>query len=132
MILVDSSALIEYYRPAGHQGARAAVAAAISADEVAVNGIIRVEVLAFARDEADRERLGSDFKAFRWLELGSAEFDLAADLGFRLRRRAITVPATDLIIAASAIQAGASLYHLDAHFDTIAELGELSARNLGG
>jgi predicted nucleic acid-binding protein len=131
VILVDSSAFIEYYRPAGHQGARAAVAAAIAADEVTVNGIIHVEILAFARDEADRERLGSDFKAFHRLELGPAVFDLAADLGFRLRPRGVTVPATDLIIAASAIHSGATLYHLDAHFDRITELGELSARNLG-
>jgi len=130
VILVDSSTFIEYYRPAGNPGARAAVAAAIAADEVAVNGIIQVELLAFARDEADRERLASDFKAFHWLELGSTVFDLAADLGFRLRSRGVTVPATDLIIAASAIHSGATLYHLDAHFDGIAELDGLAARNL--
>jgi predicted nucleic acid-binding protein len=131
LILVDSSAFIEYYRPAGNPVARSLVAEAIAANRVAVNGIIRVEVVAFARTKTDRQRLESDFKAFHSLGLGPADFELAVDLGFRLRRRAVTVPATDLIVAASAIRSNATLYHLDTHFDAVAELGELSARNLG-
>jgi hypothetical protein len=37
MILVDSSALIDYYRPAGLPGVRSAVAEVIEADLVAIN-----------------------------------------------------------------------------------------------
>ncbi len=48
MILVDSSALVEYYRPNGIPEVQAAVTEAIEADAVAVNGIIQVEVLGFA------------------------------------------------------------------------------------
>lgn len=131
MILVDTSALIEFYRPTGDAQARAAVAAAIAEGEVAVNGIVQVEILAFARTDEDRRKLAADLKAFRRLELSAAEFDLASDLGFRLRRNGVTVPATDLIIAASALLAGATLYHLDAHFDAIAEHSELRSRRLG-
>lgn len=131
MILVDSSAFVEYYRPGGLERAQERVASAIAADEVAVNGIIQVEVIAFAATEADRRKLLSDFAAFHRLGLGDAEYDLATDLGFRLRRKALTIPATDLIIAASALRAGATLCHLDTHFDRIAEHSELKAMNLG-
>jgi len=62
--------------------------------------------------------------------LGISRGDLAGDLGFQLRQRGTTVPATDLIVAASAIRATAPLYHLDAHFDRIAETSDLDARNL--
>ena len=48
MIVIDSSAFIEYYRGAGLEEVQDAVAAAIAADEVAVNGIIQVEICAFA------------------------------------------------------------------------------------
>jgi predicted nucleic acid-binding protein len=125
MIVVDSSALIEYYRPKGDPHVRAAVAEAIASDEVAVNGIIRVEILGFAPSEVERRRLASDFEAFHSLRLGDADFDLACRLGFDTRRRGHTVPATDLIIAASALRTGAPLLHVDAHFDRIAEVSDL-------
>jgi predicted nucleic acid-binding protein len=41
------------------------------------------------------------------------------------------VPATDLLVAASAITAAAPLFHLDDHFDQIAEVSSLDARHLG-
>lgn len=126
MIVVDSSALIEYYRPRGDPQVRETVAQAIAADEVAVNGIIRVEILGFAPSEVERRRLASDFEAFHMLPLGEPDFDLACRLGFDARRRGHTVPATDLIIAASALRSGAVLLHVDAHFDRIAEVSALA------
>jgi hypothetical protein len=131
MILADSSALIEYYRPSGLPAAQAKVAAAIAADEIAVNGIIQVEILAFAPDRSALRKLRNDFLAFHVLPLRSEDFDRATELGFDLRRKSLTVPATDLIIAASALRAGATLYHLDSHFDRMAELCELKAERLG-
>ena len=130
MILADSSALIEYYRPSGDPLARATVAEAVGADSVAINGIIQVELMAFASGQADYDNLAADFRAFHWLELGRAQFDLAADLGFRLRQDGFTVPPTDLVIAASAIDSNATLYHLDAHYDQIARHSALQATNL--
>ena len=77
-----------------------------------------------------RAETAADFTAFHWLELGRAQFDLAADLGFRLRQDGFTVPPTDLVIAASAIDSNATLYHLDAHYDEIARHSALQATNL--
>lgn len=130
MILVDSSALIEYYRAGGAPEAQEAVATAIAADEVAVNGIIKVEVLGFASDAQNRRRLESDFNVFHWLDLTAADYDFAARLSFDLRRLGITVPATDLIIAASAIQARAHLFHADRHFNVIAQHSSLVATHV--
>lgn len=113
MILVDSSALVEYYRPKGIPDVQAAVMEAIEADAAAVNGIIQVEVLAFASARASFDELLHDFKIFHRIALQEIDFDRATEMGFSLRRRAVTIPATDLIIAASAIRAGAVLYHVD-------------------
>lgn len=131
MIVVDSSALVEFYRPAGRAKVRRAVARAIEDDEVAVNGLIQVEVVSFARGETAYEQLSGDFRAFHWLDLTRNDFDLASRLGHELRSEGVTVPAADLIIAASAIRAGAELLHLDRHFDFIAKHSDLKARYLG-
>jgi predicted nucleic acid-binding protein len=130
MIVADSSALIEYYRKAGAPVVQAAVAAAIARDELATNGIIYVEVVGFAADERERRVLLADFRGFHRLELSNADFDLAAAIGFDLRRLGRTVPATDLIIAACAIRAQAQLLHLDDHFEEIAKVSALDSRRL--
>ncbi len=54
----------------------------------------------------------------------------AAVMGSELRREGITVPSTDLIIAASAINSKSILYHIDNHFDMIAEHTNLKVGNL--
>lgn len=130
MILVDTSAFIEYYRPGGDEQVRAAVAEAVAADGVATNGIIYVEIVAFAADSGDHERLVADFGSFHWLETGRRECDRAGEIGFALRRRGLTIPPTDLIVAATALEAGADLYHVDAHYDLVAEHTDLKARHL--
>jgi predicted nucleic acid-binding protein len=129
MIVADSSALIEYFRRGGSSAVQEAVAAAITQDALAFNGIIFVEVVEFAADERERQALLASFGAFHRLVLDDGDFDLAASIGFDLRRRGRTVPATDLIIAASAIRAQADLLHLDDHFDEIAGVSALTARN---
>jgi predicted nucleic acid-binding protein len=129
MIVADSSALIEYYRRGGSPAVQEAVAAAINDDVLAFNGIIFVEVVGFAADERERRALVASFGAFHRLALEDGDFDLAASIGFDLRRHGRTVPATDLIIAACAIRARAELLHVDDHFADIAMVSALSSRN---
>lgn len=131
MILIDSSAWIEYYRSSGDRRAQEAVAEAIEDDQAAVNGIIRVEILGFAPDELRLRQLTSDFDGYHQISLGPEDFHLASSIGFHLRRQGITVPATDLIIAASSIRADARLYHLDRHFEQIAAASDLGQQHLG-
>ena len=130
MILVDSSAFIEFYRPKGLPHVRAAVAEAIDADLVAVNGVIQVEILAFSSPRIPFAELLGDFKVFHWLDLEEVDFDFAAEIGYSLRRKAITIPAPDLIIAASAMRADAVLYHSDTHYDVLSRHVDLKAKNL--
>jgi predicted nucleic acid-binding protein len=130
MILVDSSALVEYYRPKGIPSVQAAVTEAIEADAAAVNGIIQVEVLAFASARASFDELLHDFEVFHRIALQEVDFDRATEMGFSLRRRAVTIPATDLIIAASALRSDAVLYHVDGHYDTLSRYYGLKAKNL--
>lgn len=120
MILIDSSAWIEFYRKDGLTEIKKTVKNAIKEDKAVINGIIHVEILAFASKAEDYENIDSDFSSFHWFDLGKHEFTLAASIGKELREKGITIPATDLIIAASAQTSNASLLHYDRHFEIIA------------
>lgn len=130
MILVDSSAWVAYYRPEGSEGLKNLIKEVITADLVAVNGIIVVEILSGISKELEFNKVASDFKGFHSLSLSEESFFEASSLGSSLRRKGVTVPSTDLIIAASAIKNNAMLHHLDSHFDLIAEHTPLEVRNL--
>ncbi|MCL4557264.1 MAG: PIN domain nuclease [Deltaproteobacteria bacterium] len=130
MILVDSSVWIYYYRPGGADRIKDLIIDAITGDEIAVNGIIKVEILNGITEEKDFEKVKSDFDAFVTIALDDPVFMTAGELGSSLRKKGFSIPATDLIIAASALKSGCSLFHIDSHFDTIARYAPLNARNL--
>jgi predicted nucleic acid-binding protein len=122
VILVDSSAWVEFLRATGspaHLGLRAALQEEV---ELASTDVVVMEILAGARDEADRERLrrllyGLDFLAVD----GPADYERAAEL-YRLCRGRGETPRklTDCLIAAVAIRNDAELLCADADFLTIA------------
>lgn len=115
MILIDSSAWIEYYKPGGDKTIKDQVYKAIQNDEAAINGLIRVETAGFARD-TERPLILSDFSAFHNLQLSDPVFEKAVTICSTLRKTGITIPTIDAIIAASALEAGAALVHRDNHF----------------
>jgi predicted nucleic acid-binding protein len=127
VILVDSSAWIEYQRATGSP-ADLRLTAAIEADEpLAIIGLILLEVLAGARDEPQARQLNRLLSRCRLLPLQDpADYEAAAAL-FRACRRAGArirrLP--DCLIAAVAIRTGEELLHQDADFDAIAAYSSL-------
>lgn len=131
MILVDSSVWISYYRPSDAKNLHEELHRLIINDMIAVNGIIMVEILSGVTREDDFKKVESDFYGFHILDLNETTFHLASSLGSFLRKKGMSIPATDLIIAASAIQNDCVLYHIDKHFDIVSKHGALKANNLG-
>ena len=129
MILVDSSVWIEYYRAQGDARYKRWVAEAIREDQVAVNAIVAAEILTFTLDRKQYGTVAADFSAFHWTTVDRTVGLRASDLGFRLRRSGVTVPATDLLIFASALEAGAELMHHDGHYASIAKVVPLTLRS---
>lgn len=119
MILIDSSAWIEYYKPTGDPIIKKAVYAAIQNDEAAINGIIVVEIAGFVR-EKEKSLILTDFSALHSLPLNNVVFQKAVIICSGMRNSGITIPATDAIIAACAWEANVSILHKDSHFEAIA------------
>lgn len=122
MILVDSSAWIEFLRATGspvHLRLRSALE---DEAELASTDVIVMEILAGARDDADRDRLRRLLYGQRFLAVeGPGDYESAADL-YRLCRRAGETPRklSDCLIAAVALRHDAELLGEDADFNVIA------------
>lgn len=127
MILVDTSCWIEFYRAAGDVVVQDAVEAALRSGDVAVCDMVRLEVLAFIADSGEFKLVSDDFASFHQLASTTSVVDQAIALGRAVRQKGVTAPATDLLIAATALAHGAELLHRDKHYDAIAEVCALRA-----
>ena len=131
MKLIDSSCWVDYYRPDGDSRIQAAVAEAIEADEAATCGMIRIEILGYIARRAEYDAVSKDFSGMHDLPLTHREFDMAVEIGRALRAKGASVPATDLLIAAAAINNHALLLHCDRHFLTIGKHSGLKQQPVG-
>jgi predicted nucleic acid-binding protein len=122
VILLDSSAWVEFLRATGspvHLRVRSALR---EEADLASTDVVLMEILAGARDGADRDRLRRLLHAQRFLPVeGPADYESAAEL-YRACRRGGETPRklTDCLIAAVAIRNDAELLCEDADFLAIA------------
>jgi predicted nucleic acid-binding protein len=120
LILVDSSVWIDYYRPQGSLSLKRRLQEALGRGTVATMGIIAVEVLQGAPTSTAFGSLQDDFLGLHWLELTQPIWLDAAKLGALARQSGLSIPATDVIIAATAQHYRCQLWHRDADFARLA------------
>ena len=122
MILVDSSAWVEFLRATGSSAHLRVRSALQEKADLASTDVVVMEILAGARDEAERDRLRRLLYGLKFLAVeGPTDYERAAGL-YRLCRSAGETPRklTDCLIAAVAIRNDAELLCEDADFLTIA------------
>jgi predicted nucleic acid-binding protein len=122
VILVDSSAWIEFQRATGSTVDRRLTAAIESDEPLATTGLVVLEILAGARDEHQAAELRRLLDRCRFLALEEpSDHEAAAALYRACRRQGTTIRRLpDCLIAAVAIRTRAALLHRDADFDAIA------------
>lgn len=122
MILVDSSAWVEFLRGTGSP-VHLHLRTALQGDaELACTDVVVMEILAGARGEEDRDRLRRLLYGLEFLAVdGPADYESAAEL-YRLCRSRGETPRklSDCLIAAVAIRNDAELLCDDTDFDAIA------------
>ncbi|HTW99182.1 MAG TPA: PIN domain nuclease [Acidimicrobiales bacterium] len=124
MILVDTSAWIEFLRDTG--STTCARVDELLAQEIATCHPIRMELLAGARHEQHLRELRGLLARTTTLETLPTDYEDAATLYRACRRRGETVrKLIDCLIAAHAIRARLPLLHADADFDVLARYTEL-------
>jgi predicted nucleic acid-binding protein len=89
---------------------------------LAVCGAVELEVLHSARSKADAERIRDEMRGFDWLTTPDEVWDRALDVQAALvgvgNWRAVS--GSDLVIAATAEQHGATVLHYDGDYNMIA------------
>ena len=120
MILVDTSAWVEFLRDSG-----SSVCEAVSDlldDDLATCDVVVMEVLAGARDEQHLVALRRLLARSRLLRTTLADYDRAAALHRGCRQRGCTPRSLiDCLIATVALRADAEILHADRDFTLIAE-----------
>lgn len=131
MILVDTSAWIEFLRDTGSPAC--VRVDGLLADQIATCHPVRMEVLAGARDEGHLRDLRALLARASVIPTLPTDYEDAAALYRTCRRRGETVRRlVDCLIAAHAIRAKLPLLHADADFGALARHGGLVVDGAGG
>lgn len=133
MILVDTSAWVEFLRATGSRSHRRLRAALEASAQLACTDVVAMEILAGAGDEPDRDRLRRLLHGLEFLAVeGPADYERAADL-YRLCRQGGETPRklTDCLIAVVAIRHEAELLSADVDFEVIARHAPLRLTDVG-
>lgn len=124
MILVDTSAWVEFDRATGSPLDTRLTELIATTDEVAVTEPVIMEVLAGARDDRRENDLRRLMQRFPLMQFeAEIDFDAATRIYRRCRRSGVTPRGmVDCMIAAVALRHGVSLLANDADLDRIADV----------
>lgn len=114
-VLVDTSYWIEFFNRPESEYAES-VRELVQEDLAAITGVVLSELLQGSRTEEEYHDLESALTTTTWAGAGWGVYARAGELGFGLRRRGITIPMTDCMIAAAAESIEADILTLDQHF----------------
>ncbi|OQW34288.1 MAG: hypothetical protein A4E19_02170 [Nitrospira sp. SG-bin1] len=118
MVIADTSVWIPFFnRPDSPE--KAALDLLIDADEVVLVGVVLAELLQGCRTSSERDTLSDALLALPYREVTQSTWSRAGDVSAQLLRRGVTLPLSDLIIAALAIEHNCHVYSLDTHFRKI-------------
>ncbi|MFW6312743.1 MAG: PIN domain-containing protein [Spirochaetota bacterium] len=119
MILVDTSSWIEQLRRDGDLEVRTRVEALLVAGEAAWCSLVELELWNGARGDREFTTLRQMAEVLVSLDVDRDVWATANATARSCRERGVTVPATDIIVAACAKRHGVRLEHNDRHFDLI-------------
>ena len=132
MILIDTSAWIEYFRASG-SAAAVEVRRLLSteSDRVVICEPVAMEILAGATDDDRHAKLERLVNGLPSLQIDVAlDFRSAATIYRTARRAGQAIRSlNDCLIAAVSIRHGASIVHRDADFEVIAAITGVDARS---
>jgi predicted nucleic acid-binding protein len=120
LFLVDTSAWIFALRKEFVPAVKERISQLLRDHIVLTNGMIKLELLGGVRTEKEFRRLKARLDALDEVEVSASVWERACAMAFDLRRKGITVPYTDILMAACALKTESTLVHADAHFDLMA------------
>jgi predicted nucleic acid-binding protein len=116
---VDTSVWIPYFREGGSER-EDFIDELIDDNRVHINGIVLAELMTGARSPAELDRLTSALAGLKLVASERNSFESAGRNGFALKKKGVSVPLSDIIIATDCIDHGLVLIEADRHYAAIA------------
>jgi predicted nucleic acid-binding protein len=120
MILIDTSAWIEFFRRRGNIVVKSRVAGLVETGDAGFCGPVLYELLLGARP-AETALVRQALGFCRLLDFPIEAWELGATLEKTMRLKGISIPCDDLLVAAAALHNDVPLYSTDKHFQTLVE-----------
>jgi len=120
LFLVDTSAWLFALRKDFMPEVKDRIDHLLKENAIITTGIVKLEILGGTRTQKEFQRLKTRLDALDMVETDTALWEEAYKLSFEFRRKGITVPYTDILIAACALRTESTIVHADAHFDLMA------------
>ena len=111
-------------RPSGDAAVRRRVEAALTTGQACWCPLVQLELWNGARGQRERRVLRDFARILPELPIDEEVWTAAYDLARRARNKGVTVPATDVVIAACATRHGAEIESADSDFELLATVGE--------
>jgi predicted nucleic acid-binding protein len=114
-VIIDTSAWIQFFRY-GDDEVSQFVADLLGKDQAVMTGVVLTELLQGIKTDKERLRLTALFSSLPFIETDREDWQSAGETLQALRRRGVTVPVTDGVIATVAHRRGLSVLTTDSHF----------------
>ncbi len=116
-VLIDTSAWVDFFR--GTSKTADVVAALVGKRQASICGVVAYELVQGAKSDEEAAHLTELLSALHYLEMTSESWILAGSISAGLRKKGITLPMSDILIGAIALERGIEVFTLDDHFDSI-------------
>ena len=123
-MIVDSSVWIEYLK--NRPSVTEKLDQLLLAGTIVTVGPVIAEILQGAKTEKDYRLLENNLGGLPLIETKVEDWIKAGKISYELRKRGITIPLTDCLIAAVAIHQNASVMTYDRHFESIPDLKHIN------
>jgi predicted nucleic acid-binding protein len=120
MVIVDTSAWVEFFRRDGDLKVKLAVKALLDEYEATLCGPVEMEFLAGAFPR-ERAKIQAWFDILPYLPNDQKLWRKAATHYAELRASGLTTPWNDILIATIGLECGHRVYAVDRHFDAMAK-----------
>jgi len=116
-ILADTSVWIEFFRLRSSFGDK--LEALLAENSVWLCGVILFELLQGVKSDDEKTLIVETLSDLRYVEMSQPLWEKCAELSASLKKKGLTLPLSDIFIAAIAIEHDLQIFTLDKHFEQI-------------
>ncbi|MCG6536448.1 MAG: PIN domain-containing protein [Syntrophales bacterium LBB04] len=117
-IVVDTSVWIEFFRNSESSLSRH-LSTLLRERRVVMVGLVLAEILQGIKAQKEAKAVKESLSKLPYLEITKSVWEIAGDLSAALRKKGITIPLSDLVIAAAALSTDHEVFTVDPHFKKV-------------